>query len=98
MAAAQTEAPTPQLEARLRHSLPFTPDLVVGCGEGVIAGILGGVHVPWDYRTVSSVRNGNHRNWPTLESRVYILYLEHIGLYSPVDTKSTLDLTQRVTH
>lgn len=48
MATAQTEAAAPQLEARLGHPLPFAPDLMVRCREGVVARILGGERIPWD--------------------------------------------------
>lgn len=48
MAAAQAEAPTPQLESRLRHPLPFASNLVVGCGKGIITCILRGVNIPRD--------------------------------------------------
>lgn len=32
MAAAQTQAPAPQLEAGLRHALPLVPYVVMSCG------------------------------------------------------------------
>lgn len=58
MATAQTQAPTPQLEARLGHSLPFTSDLVVGCGESVVARVFGRVYISRDYRTDQDVYSG----------------------------------------
>lgn len=36
VATAQAQAPAPQLEACLRHPLPFTPNIMVGCSEGII--------------------------------------------------------------
>lgn len=39
MATAESQASAPELEASLRHALPLLAHVVVGGGEGVVAGI-----------------------------------------------------------
>lgn len=49
VAAAQTQALAPQLETCLRHPLPFTSNLVVGCSKRIVTQILSGKHFRWDW-------------------------------------------------
>lgn len=48
VATAQPQASAPQLEASLRHALPLSTNIMVGCGKGIITRVLIGWHSLWD--------------------------------------------------
>lgn len=60
VATAQAQAPAPQLEACLRHPLPFTTNIVVGCSKGIITWILSGGHFLWDWGKMVGGKNVSH--------------------------------------